>query len=129
MTLNRTQRVIVSVGGCVVFLRLLHPPWVTRQGGRWVGNFFIFSPPTWEAVAVHVDGALLFFQIVAIVFGTALLVWWLQPHQAITQSAAEKTSERSILERLRSPMDPRLFWLLIALFLGLLAFLGMYSNL
>lgn len=66
-----------------------------------MGDYLIFSPPTGREVGysgVHVDGALLFFQIVAIVFGTALLVWWFQAHQAITQSPSQKPNKRSILQ-------------------------------
>lgn len=144
MTLNRTQRVMVSVGGCVVFLRLLFPPWITRQGGRWVGDFFIFSPPGFREVRtsnVKVDAVLLFFQIVVIVFGTTLLVWWLQPHQAMKQLSPEKTSERRIMQQIWNAsftlprfelsrwLGRRRFLWIVALCLFLLALFGaMYSK-
>lgn len=144
MTLNRVQRVIVSVGGCVVFLRLLYPPWVTQRGGQWVGDYLIFSPPGFQEIRpyypVKVDAVLLLFQIATIVFGTALLVWWFQPHQASAQSPPKKTSERSIMQRIWNAsftlprfelsrwLGRRRFLWLVALCLVLLALFGAMYN-
>lgn len=145
MTLNRAQRVIVSVGGCVVFLRLLYPPWVTQRGGRWVGDYLIFRPPGFQEIRpyypVKIDAVLLLFQIATIVFGTALLVWWFQPRQAMKQSPPEKTSERRIMQQIWNAsftlprfelsrwLGRRRFLWLVALCLVILALFGaMYSK-
>ena len=134
MTLNRAQRIIVRIGGCVLFFTLLFPPWILRSTGRPFGRAFLFAPPEYEiggfaSYPVMVDTALLFLQAVAIVTGTALLVWWFHSHQAITQSPPEKTSERGIVQRFRRMSTRLRFLLLIALFLGFLVFFkAMYSN-
>jgi len=128
MTLNRAQRIIVRIGGCVLLFKLLFPPWKTDLGEPF-GDHFIFAPPVAPVVTLMVDTLLLFLQIAAIVTGTALLVWWFHSHQAITQSPPEKTSERGIVQRFLH-MNTRLrFVLLLALFLGLLVFLkAIYNN-
>jgi hypothetical protein len=118
MMLNRAQRIIMKIGGCVLLFELLFPPWRVEEWGWPFGRAPLFAPPDNNMV----NTTLLFLQIAAIVTGTALLVWWCQPHQAIAQSPPEKTSKRGILERLRSLRGPRFFWLLIALFIGLLVF-------
>ncbi|WP_424319242.1 hypothetical protein [Candidatus Methylomirabilis sp.] len=149
MTLNRTQRVILGVGGCLLLVTLLYVPWVytVDAGGgvhlqRNAGYRLLFQPPNpygavrigmvYEVgerfVIVKIDTTRVLLQLAAIVTGTALLMFLFSHRNLFTQSLPEKTSERGILERLRSPMDPRLFWLLLALFLGLLAFLGKTSN-
>lgn len=143
MTLNRTQRIMLGVGGCLLLVTLLYVPWVytVDAGGgvhlqRNAGYRLLFQPPNpygavrigmvYEAsfVIVKIDTTRVLLQLAAIVTGTALLMFLFHHRKLVTQSPPEKTSERGILERLRSPMDPRLFWLLIALFLGLLAFWG-----
>ena len=127
MTLNRAQRIIVGIGGCLVLFALLFPPLVQRgDATAYCDSWFIFFPQQDWCV---VNTLPLFLQIAAIVTGTALLVWWFHSHQAITQSPPEKTSERGIVQRFRR-MNTRLrFLLLITLFLGLLVFFkAMYSN-
>lgn len=148
MTLNSTQRVILVLGGCLLLVTLLYVPWVYTVDVDRVhlqqnaGYRLLFQPPNpyraerirmvnegfGHLVIVRIDTTRVLLQLTAIVTGTALLMFLFHHRKLVTQSPPEKTSERGILERLRSPMDPRLFWLLIALFLGLLAFLGMYSN-
>jgi len=132
MTLNRTQRIIVRIGGCVLLFKLLFPPWIFTNSGRPFGVYFIFTPPIeridYETIPIRVDTLPLFLQIAAIVTGTALLVWWFHSHQASAQSPPEKTSERGILKRLRSLRGSSLFWLLVAMFLGLLVLLRVMSS-
>lgn len=97
MTLNRAQRVIVRIGGCVLLIKLLFPPWIPKTGYRHsIGNYLIFIPPDGP---YKIDTSLLFFQVLAIVALTAFLVWWCHCRQAITQSPLGKTRERAVLQR------------------------------
>lgn len=125
MTLNRAQRVITKIGACILFFRLLLPPWTEKIGNseRRIGSYFIFDPPDYKRYGSSaIDTVLLFFQVVVIVLGIALLVWWFRPRQAITQAPPQKPDKRSILQRfgiLRSDVYVLLFLLL---FVGLIVF-------
>lgn len=141
MTLNRAQRIIVRIGGCMVLFELLFPPVIGYYGYGYryliffeERRYFIFAPPPLWRVNV----TLLFFQIAAIVTGTALLAWWFHSHQqASAQSPSERASERSILQQFRSLMGPLrrgrmmffpggiFFFLLLVL---LLFFIAMYRS-
>lgn len=132
MTLNRAQRIIVRIGGCVLLFILLFPPWMLSKG-RPFGRAFLFAPPEYKiggySIPVMVDTALLLFQITAIVTGTALLVWWFHSPQAITRSFQEKPGARGIVQRFLHMNTTLRFLLLLALVLGLLVFFRvMYST-
>lgn len=97
MTLNRAQRIILGLGGCLLLMMFLLPPWIESRGrGANLGYGFLFAPPGYFPT---IDFARLFLQTAAIVTGTALLVWWFHSHQASAQSPPKKTSERSIMQK------------------------------
>lgn len=123
MALNRTQRVIVGIGGCLVLLALLFPPMVRLGMASFpCDSWFIFdTPPRY----CKVNFVALLLRIAAILMGTTLLVWCFHPRQAITQSPSEKTSERGSLRQLHTLSGPIRFLLLVALWMGLLTVFGM----
>lgn len=97
MTLNRAQRIMLGLGGCLLLVMFLLPPWIESRGrGENLGYGFLFTPPGYFPT---IDLARLFLQIAATVTGITLLMWWFHSQKAIVQSSPEKTSERSIMQK------------------------------